>query len=116
VVKKIVREHTLHWQGHARDVRVADGPPYQGVRSVICGVKGELTMLLTNLERAPRDVFDFYNQRQTIEAFFKASKHVFGWPTSAAAASWLSQPFSTLFCSLTTSWTGPRQRSSRAPG
>jgi len=45
---------------------------------VICEVKGELTMLLTNLEQAPRDLFNFYNQRQTIEAFLKASKHVFG--------------------------------------
>jgi len=35
-------------------------------------------MLLTNLDRAAKALFDFYNQRQTIEAFFKASKHVFG--------------------------------------
>ncbi len=35
-------------------------------------------MLLTNLDRAPRAPFDFYNQRQTMEAFFKASKHIFG--------------------------------------
>jgi hypothetical protein len=48
------------------------------VRSVICEVKGELTTLLTNLDRAPTSLFDCYNQRQTIEGFFKASKHVFG--------------------------------------
>ena len=78
VVKKVVRENQLDWQPHTRDVRVADGPSYQGVRSVVCEVKGELTMLLTNLDRAPLSLFDFYNQRQTIEAFFKASKHVFG--------------------------------------
>jgi hypothetical protein len=78
VVKKVVREHQLNWQRHTRDVRVADGPSYLSVRSIICEVKGELTMLLTNLDRAPRSLFDFYNQRQTIEAFFKASKHVFG--------------------------------------
>jgi hypothetical protein len=76
--KKIVRERQLQWQRHTQDVRVAEGPTYLGVRSVICEVKGELTMLLTNLDRAPRALFDFYNQRQTIEAFFKASKHVFG--------------------------------------
>jgi hypothetical protein len=78
VARKIVREHQLQWQRHTKDVRVADGPLYQNVRSVICEVKGELTMLLTNLDRAPTSLFDFYNQRQTIEAFFKASKHVFG--------------------------------------
>ena len=48
------------------------------MRSVIREVKGQLTMLLTNLDRAPRALFDFYNQRQRIEAFFKASKHVYG--------------------------------------
>jgi hypothetical protein len=78
VVNKIVREHQVQWQRHTKDVRVADGPLYQGVRSVICEVKGELTMLLTNLDRTAKVLFDFYNQRQTIEAFFKASKHVFG--------------------------------------
>ena len=35
-------------------------------------------MLLTNLDLSPRALFDYYNQRQTIEAFFKADKHVFG--------------------------------------
>ena len=78
VAKKIVREHQLQWQRHTQEVRVAEGPSYLGVRSVICEVKGELATLLTNLDRAPRALFDFYNQRQTIEAFFKASKHVFG--------------------------------------
>ena len=78
VAKRIVREHQLKLQRHTKDVRVADGPLYQGVRSVICEVKGELTMLLTNLDRGAKALFDFYNQRQTIEAFFKASKHVFG--------------------------------------
>ena len=78
VAKKIVREHQLQWQRHTQEVRVAEGPSYLGVRSVICEVKGELTTLLTNLDRAPKALFDFYNQRQTIEAFFKASKHVFG--------------------------------------
>lgn len=78
VAKKIVREHQLQWQHHTKDVRVAEGPAYLGVRSVICEVKGELTMLLTNLDRDPRALFVFYNQRQTIEAFFKASKHVYG--------------------------------------
>ena len=63
---------------NTRDVRVAEGPSYRGVRSVVWEVKGELTMLLTNLDVAPRRLFDFYNKRQTIEAFFKASKHVFG--------------------------------------
>jgi hypothetical protein len=35
-------------------------------------------MLLTNLDHSPQALFDFYNRRQTIEAFFKASKHVYG--------------------------------------
>src|SRR5207244_3855164 len=42
VAKKIVREHQLQWQRHTREVRVAEGPSYLGVRSVICEVKGEL--------------------------------------------------------------------------
>jgi len=43
VAKKIVREHQLQWQRHTREVRIAEGPSYLGVRSVICEVKGELT-------------------------------------------------------------------------
>ena len=45
---------------------------------MICEVDNELTMLVTNLDLTPRALFDYYNQRQTIEAFFKAGKHVFG--------------------------------------
>ena len=33
VAKKIVREHQLQWQRHTREVRVAEGPSYLGVRS-----------------------------------------------------------------------------------
>jgi len=40
--------------------------------------EGEPTELVTNLDDAAQAGFDFYNQQQTIEAFFKASKHVFG--------------------------------------
>jgi hypothetical protein len=61
VAKKIAREHQLQWQPHTQDVRVAEGPVYLGVRSVICEVRGELTVLLSNLDRAPRALFDFYN-------------------------------------------------------
>lgn len=78
VAKRIVLEHQLQWQRHTETVRVAKGPAHLGARSVICAVKGELTMLLTNLDWNPRALFDFYNQRQTIEAFFKAGKHVYG--------------------------------------
>jgi IS4 transposase len=57
---------------------VAEGPTFADVRSVVCEVAGDLTMLVTNLNLSPRALFDYYNQRQTIEAFFKADKHVFG--------------------------------------
>ena len=48
------------------------------IRSVICEVVGEMTMLVTNLDLAPRALFDYYNGRQTIQAFLKTDKHVFG--------------------------------------
>ncbi len=76
--KKLVRQHVVRWQGHTKEVRVAEGPAFLGARTVLCEVAGKLTLLVTNLEMAPRALFDFYNQRQTIEAFFKAGKHVFG--------------------------------------
>src|SRR5215471_11750093 len=108
VVKKIVREHQLQWRRHTKDVRVADGPLYQGVGSLICEVQGELTMLLTNLDRAAKALFDFYNQRQTIEAFFKASKHVFGMANLRSRRFLAIAVSSASYCSRTTYWSGPR--------
>ena len=40
--------------------------------------EGRLTGSESFRVNAPHALFDFYNQRQTIEAFFKASKQVFG--------------------------------------
>ncbi len=76
--KKLAAAPGLVWQQHAEGVRVAPGPAFAGARSVLCEVAGKLTMLVTNLEMEPGALFDFYNERQTIEAFFKAGKHVFG--------------------------------------
>jgi hypothetical protein len=76
--KKQAQAAGLRWQVHAPNVRVAEGQPLAGARTVICEVAGKLTMLVSNLDLEPGALFDFYNQRQTIEAFFKASKHVFG--------------------------------------
>jgi hypothetical protein len=56
-------------------------PRYRGFHlrpSLPAAEESELTVLVTNLDDAAHALFDFYNQRQTIEAFFKASKHVFG--------------------------------------
>jgi hypothetical protein len=76
--RKFAAQLALNWEPHTDKVRVAEGPEFAGCRSVICEVAEELTMLLTNLDLTPRALFDYYNQRQTIEAFFKADKHVFG--------------------------------------
>jgi hypothetical protein len=95
VAKKIVREHELQWQRHTQDVRVAEGPTYLGVRSVICEVKRELTVLLTNLNRAPRALFDFTTSDKRSRRSSKPANMFSGWPTCAAAAFLPSPPSST---------------------
>lgn len=76
--KKQARAPGHAWQVHAPKVRVTEAQPLAGARTVLCEVEGKLTLLVTNLDLEPGALFDFYNQRQTIEAFFKAGKHVFG--------------------------------------
>jgi hypothetical protein len=76
--RKLLSQQPVKWQHHAPKVRVTEGPALAGARTVLCEVNGKLTMLATNLDLTAGRLFDFYNQRQTIEAFFKAGKHVYG--------------------------------------
>jgi Transposase DDE domain group 1 len=96
--RRLLQEWEPRWRTHTPGVRVAEGPSLAGARTVFCEVAGTMTLLVTNLELGPEQLFDFYNQRQTIEAFFKASKHVFGMANLRSRRFWAIAAFLWFVC------------------
>lgn len=85
--KWAARVGSAAWQpvAGAVGVRVAEVPAGAGVRAIVCEVRaadGEIvySVLLTNLpgEFDPATLWRLYSERQTIEAFFKTGRHVYG--------------------------------------
>jgi hypothetical protein len=74
------------WQTVEPGVRVAEVPVSPAVRGIVCAVetaRGKVvySLLLTNLpaaQFAPVALWELYGERQTIEAFFKTGRQVYG--------------------------------------
>lgn len=81
---KSIQEH--QWQEINIQVHVAEVPVSTDLRIIVCefiGKDGQIkySHLLTNIKADEMDtveLFHFYNKRQTIEAFFKTCKEVYG--------------------------------------
>ncbi|SHJ35579.1 Transposase DDE domain-containing protein [Geosporobacter subterraneus DSM 17957] len=81
---KSVQKH--QWQKINIQVHVAEIPSSTGLRIIVCefvGKDGKIkySHLLTNIGSEEMDaieLFHFYNERQTIEAFFRTCKEVYG--------------------------------------
>ncbi|SDK81457.1 transposase [Natronincola ferrireducens] len=81
---KSVKKH--QWQKINIQVHVAEIPSSTGLRIIVCEFVGndgqtKYSHLLTNIrakEMSAIQLFHFYNDRQTIEAFFRTCKEVYG--------------------------------------
>ena len=106
--RKFAGTLALDWQQHTDKVRVAQGPTFAGFRSVICEVAGEFTMLVTNLDLAPRALSTTTTDGRPSRPSSRPASTSSAWRTCVAVASCPSRP-SYGSCSLpTTCWSGPR--------
>lgn len=85
--RNLAKSVTKHqWQKINIQVHIAEVPTSTDLRIIVCefvGKDGQIkySHLLTNIkaeEMSATELFHFYNKRQTIEAFFKTCKEVYG--------------------------------------